>query len=183
MSNQKNFSCPIDVCIFVENSDKDEDYEFDENDSHITQLVKHFCDSDKDHSDSDSINKLNTKMKTCNIKAKAKESFNSLSTNESQCSTVNLYKISSIYKQDMKKSISSFKSNLFNELFKSNFSKKNRREINYAASDTDIKNASLFYNLSPFRKNKNNLRILNHKSKSLSIINTKSNYIIKFRGY
>ena len=145
MSNQKNFSCPIDVCIFVENSDKDEDYEFDENDSHITQLVKHFCDSDKDHSDSDSINKLNTKFFNTNQKTKeSSHSCNSRSTQESQTSPPILFKISCIYKKNMNKRIIGFKCDLFQKFFPlENFNSKTFFEY------TGLLNESKTINLSP----------------------------------
>lgn len=104
---------PIDIFFYKENlagENNELDYEFEENDSHITDLVKDYCDSEDYFSEDESVSSSKPLRNT-----KSKESFNSLASFETNDST-NLFKISQVFSdENVKKSITDYKMNLFNK--------------------------------------------------------------------
>ena len=107
MSTQKSlFSNPVDIFILKKNRKikYEENYEFDESDSHITGFVKNFWESDDYLSENESKTTIETYTKSGSI--------------DSCYSTTNKLKLSTIFKENVKSTIKDFKSNLLNN-FKS----------------------------------------------------------------
>jgi hypothetical protein len=95
------------------NSCNDE-YEFNETDSHVTEMVKDYCDSDDCFSDIDALEKLNFSFEEVKKPPMTKTSNNSFSTFESMNSPPRkLLKLSSIYKEFKEGNIAEFKIDLF----------------------------------------------------------------------
>lgn len=95
-------------CNFVK---ADDEYEFNESDSHITDLVKDYCDSEENLSDTEHGNKLSSEFRMNPI---PKRSYSSLSMNRNVAQKK--FKISSIFKKDLQESIFRFKIDLFNRV-------------------------------------------------------------------
>ena len=98
-------------------SENGDEYEFNENDSHITDMVKDYCDSE-DFLDTDFSEKMNDSFDPSVLKRM--ESFkNELGFSEqNQISFKKLLKLSSIYRGDLKQNITNFKSDLLSKLTK-----------------------------------------------------------------
>jgi hypothetical protein len=107
------FSTPIDIHYCKENVTliTQESYEFNENDSHITDLVKTFCETD----DYCSENELNT---TLDSSKRSKTLDTSVTVDEIKALSVK-FKISQLFKANIKEDIAEFKRNLFQNLQKS----------------------------------------------------------------
>jgi hypothetical protein len=89
----------------------DDNYEFNESDSHITDLVKDYCDGEENLSDTEHGNKLSSEFRMIPI---PKRSYSSLSMDRNV--PHKKFKISSIFKEDLQESIFRFKIDLFNRV-------------------------------------------------------------------
>jgi hypothetical protein len=107
------FSTPIDIHYCKENVTliTQESYEFDENDSHITELVKTFCETD----DYCSENELNT---TLDSSKRSKTLDTSETVEETKVFSIK-FKISQLFKANIREDIAEFKRNLFENIGKS----------------------------------------------------------------
>ena len=107
------FSTPIDIHFCNENVTliTQDSYEFDENDSHITDLVKTFCETD----DYCSENDLNT---TLDSSKRSKTLDTSVIVEETKVFS-NKFKISQLFKANIKEDIAEFKKHLFANLGRS----------------------------------------------------------------
>jgi|LauGreDrversion4_2_1035121.scaffolds.fasta_scaffold770594_2 hypothetical protein len=107
------FSTPIDTHYCKENVTliTQESYEFDENDSHITDLVKTFCETD----DYCSENELNTTLDS----SKRSKTLDTSQTVEETKVFLIKFKISQLFKENIKEDIAEFKRNLFEHIGRS----------------------------------------------------------------
>ena len=170
------FKTPTNICLkenLVENSNYN--YEFDETDSHITELVKGYCDSDIETSILNSIEILDTKLFSPQKKPKNKDSSNSLSTVESQNGPDNLFKFSSIYKHNLKKRILRFKIELFSKLTQNiNIEENFKNKLDFELPPLKEERESSSYKLIDYSRKSNN-SCKNFKTNGLIL--TKSNLI------
>lgn len=133
------FSTPIDIHFCKENVTliTQDSYEFDENDSHITDLVKTFCETD----DYCSENDLNT---TLDSSKRSKILDTSMNVEETKVFS-NKFKISQLFKANIKEDIAEFKKGLI-----AKFS----RSIKDVSTETNCFENQFYLNIS----NKSNIK-------------------------
>jgi hypothetical protein len=147
------FSTPIDSYLCTEDIllQSQKNYEFNDEDSHITDLVKSFCETEEFISESESDSTLD-KTKSLDVSALAEESI--------KANAASKLKISALFKNNLKEDIFEFKRSLM-ENFSISLKLNCNTDLTKISSVTNKKWTRVFQKSSIFRNDVNTSNIVN----------------------